>query len=54
MENIDLKELSSSEIEDINGGYIEFVAFGLAVAGALYGAGYALGQAYYNYTHPKP
>lgn len=51
MENIVLKELSSNEIEDINGGYVEFVALGFVVAGALYSAGYALGQAYYHYTH---
>lgn len=54
MENLEKKsliELSDQEIIEIEGGMLEILVAGAALAGALYGAGYACGQAYYYLSH---
>lgn len=50
-ENI-LVELNLEEIVEIDGGLMELLLAGAALGAAVYGAGYACGQAYYYYTHP--
>ena len=47
-----LIELNSSELIEINGGIFEILLGACALGAAVYGAGYACGQAYYHYTHP--
>lgn len=53
MKNIELnlEELNSFELNETNGGILELLLAACALGGAVYGAGYACGQAYYYYTH---
>ncbi len=44
-------ELTTKEQNEVEGGILDKVLAVAAIAGAIYGAGYALGQAYYHYTH---
>ncbi|VXB28481.1 Class IIb bacteriocin, lactobin A/cerein 7B family [Flavobacterium sp. 9R] len=51
--NYNIEELENKELINIEGGFLQFVLAGIAIAGALYGAGHAVGEAYYHYTHSK-
>ena len=46
-----LIELNSSELIEINGGIFEILLGACALGAAVYGAGYACGQAYYHYIN---
>lgn len=41
-------ELSFEEANDIEGGFIPMVVAAIAICGAYYGAGYAIGQALHH------
>ena len=45
-------ELSKDELENIEGGFLPLLLGGIAICGAYYGAGHAVGQALYYATHP--
>ncbi|WP_310554786.1 class IIb bacteriocin, lactobin A/cerein 7B family [Flavobacterium sp.] len=47
--NLEFISLSQDEMMNIEGGFIEIGAAAAAVWAGLYGAGYALGEAYRNY-----
>jgi hypothetical protein len=51
IKNFQLVELSINEQIQIDGGVLELLLAACALGAAVYGAGYACGQAYYNYTH---
>ena len=46
-----LQDLSIDEQIQIDGGILEILLAACALGAAVYGAGYACGQAYYHYTH---
>ena len=55
MKNFDLNaygvsEMSEAQTRDVNGGIIAEILAIIAITGAIYAAGYALGQAYGNMT----
>lgn len=51
LQEINLIELNNQEIIEVEGGMIELLVSAAALAGALYGAGYVCGKAYYYCTH---
>ena len=51
LEETNLIELNVQEVIEIEGGILPLLLAGAALGGALYGAGYACGQAYYFMTH---
>lgn len=49
--NYEAVELSNEELNNINGGFLEVLLGAIAIAGAIYGAGHACGEAMYYATH---
>ncbi len=45
-------ELSKDELENIEGGFLPLLLGGIAICGAYYAAGRAVGEALYHATHP--
>jgi lactobin A/cerein 7B family class IIb bacteriocin len=45
LENLNLVELNAQEIKETEGGILQILVEAAALWGALYGAGYAIGQA---------
>ncbi|MCB5132238.1 class IIb bacteriocin, lactobin A/cerein 7B family [Streptococcus mutans] len=45
-------EMTADELMDVNGGEVlAAIGVGIAAGTFVYGAGYAVGKAYYYYTH---
>ncbi|EHJ52610.1 class IIb bacteriocin, lactobin A/cerein 7B family [Streptococcus macacae] len=45
-------EMTDDELMDVNGGEVlAAIGTGIAAVTLVYGAGYAVGKAYYYYTH---
>lgn len=52
LQEINLTELNVQEMTETDGGYmIELLVCAAALGGALYGAGYACGKAYYYFSN---
>lgn len=49
--NYNVVELTAKEQNELDGGLLDIALAAIAIAGAVYGAGYAVGQGYYHYTH---
>lgn len=50
---IGLVNLTQEEEKNLEGGFLEILVSAVALYGAVYGAGYACGEAYYHSTHNK-
>lgn len=51
LQNYKVEELTVTETTETEGGFLDILLSAVALTGAIYGAGYACGEAYYYYTH---
>ncbi|SHL65210.1 class IIb bacteriocin, lactobin A/cerein 7B family [Flavobacterium chilense] len=51
LEEFNLIELKNEELLEVEGGILDILVSAVALAGAVYGAGYVCGKAYYYATH---
>ena len=49
--NLSFRPLTIDEMKEAEGGFLPYVLGAISIVGAIYGAGYAVGTAYYYYTH---